>query len=106
MTNVRRKTAEHMSYAWTTIPHVTQFDKADVTGLEELRKRFAKRVEEAGGKLTVTAIALKVVVSALRAFPQFAASIDAAQNEVVYKKYFHIGVAVRSEEHTSELQSR
>ena len=94
MTNVRRKTAEHMSYAWTTIPHVTQFDRADVTGLEELRKRFAKRVEEAGGKLTVTAIAVKAVVSALRAFPQFAASIDAAQNEVVYKKYFHIGVAV------------
>ena len=94
MSNVRRKTAEHMSHAWTTIPHVTQFDKADITDLEELRKRFAKKAEEAGGKLTVTAIAVKVVVSALRAFPEFAASIDAARNEIVYKKYFHIGVAV------------
>ena len=70
MSNVRRKTAEHMSHAWTTIPHVTQFDKADITDLEELRKRFAKKAEEAGGKLTVTAIAVKVVVSALRAFPR------------------------------------
>ena len=94
MSNVRRKTAEHMSHAWTTIPHVTQFDKADITDLEELRKRFAKKAEEAGGKLTVTAIAVKVVVSALRAFPQFAASVDVAKSEIVYKKYFHIGVAV------------
>src|SRR5437763_7721177 len=94
MSNVRRKTAEHMSHAWTTIPHVTQFDKADITDLEELRKRFAKKAEKAGGKLTVTAIAVKVVVSALRAFPEFAASVDAARNEIVYKKYFHIGVAV------------
>ena len=94
MSNVRRKTAEHMSCAWSTVPQVTQFDKADVTTLEELRKRYGKRVEEAGGRLTVTAVALKVVASALNVFPQFAASIDAARNEIIYKKYFHIGVAV------------
>ncbi len=94
MTNVRRKTAERMSHAWTTIPHVTQYDKADITELEELRQRFGKRVEAAGGKLTVTAIAVKVAAAALKVFPQFAASVDAAREEIVFKKYFHIGVAV------------
>ena len=94
MNNVRRKTAERMSYAWSTVPQVTQYDKADVTTLEELRKRYGQRAEEAGGKLTVTAVALRVVASALKIFPQFAASIDAGRNEIIYKKYFHIGVAV------------
>jgi len=94
MSNIRRKTAEHMAYAWATAPRVTQYDRADITGLEDLRKRFAKKAEAAGGKLTVTAIAVKVIVSALRAFPQFAASIDVRANEIIYKKYFHIGVAV------------
>jgi len=94
MSNVRRKTAERMSYAWSTVPQVTQYDKADVTTLEELRKRYGQRAEEAGGKLTVTAVALRVVASALKIFPQFAASIDAGRNEIIYKKYFHIGVAV------------
>ena len=76
---VRRKTAEHLSVAWSVIPHVTQFDKADVTELEELRKRFAPKAEKAGGKMTMTAIALKVVSSALKAFPQFNASLDMAE---------------------------
>ena len=91
---VRRKTAEHLAVAWNVIPHVTQFDKADVTDLEELRKRFAPKAEAAGGKMTMTAIALKVVASALKAFPQFNASIDTASEEIIYKKYVHIGVAV------------
>ncbi len=93
MSHVRRKTAEHLSYAWTTVPHVTQFDKADITNLEELRKQFGKKAEAAGGKLTVTSIALKVAASALRAFPRFGASLDVAKEEVIYKKYCHIGVA-------------
>ena len=94
MRAVRRKTAEHLSAAWATIPHVTQHDLADITGLEELRKRYAKQVEAAGGNLTVTAIAVKVVASALRVFPQFNASIDMAGEAIIYKKYVHIGVAV------------
>jgi pyruvate dehydrogenase E2 component (dihydrolipoamide acetyltransferase) len=94
MSNVRRKTAEHMSYAWSTVPQVTQYDKADVTTLEELRKHYGKKAQEAGGKLTVTAVALRVVASALKIFPQFAASIDPGRNEIIYKKYFHVGVAV------------
>jgi pyruvate dehydrogenase E2 component (dihydrolipoamide acetyltransferase) len=94
MSNVRRKTAEHMSLAWTTIPHVTHYDKADITELEQFRQRHSEQAKAAGGKLTVTAVALKVVASALKVFPQFAASIDVARDEVVYKKYCHIGVAV------------
>ncbi len=94
MSNVRRKTAEHLSYAWSTIPHVTNFDKADITELEKLRKKFAPVVEKAGGKLTVTAILLKVVAAALKKFPQFNASIDMEKQEIIYKKYYHIGVAV------------
>jgi pyruvate dehydrogenase E2 component (dihydrolipoamide acetyltransferase) len=94
---VRRKTAQHLSVAWSVIPHVTQFDKADVTEIEELRKRFAPKAEKAGGKMTMTAIALKVVASALKAFPQFNASLDMASEEIVYKRYIHIGVAVDTE---------
>ncbi len=94
MRGVRRKTAEHLWQAWTTIPHVTQNDKADITELEQLRARFAPKAEEAGGKMTVTAIALKVVASALKVFPQFNASIDLGKEEIIYKQYINIGVAV------------
>jgi pyruvate dehydrogenase E2 component (dihydrolipoamide acetyltransferase) len=94
MNAVRRKTAEHLSHAWQTIPHITQFDHADVTEIEEIRKRFAGKVEAAGGKLTYTAIALKVIASALKRFPQFNASVDVGTEEIIYKNYYHIGVAV------------
>lgn len=94
MSNIRRKTAEHLSFAWASIPHVTQFDKADITKLEEIRKQFSKKVEMEGGKLTVTAILIKVIASALKVFPQFNSSIDMEKNEIVYKKYFNIGLAV------------
>lgn len=93
MNKVREKTAEHLSYAWATIPHVTQFDKADITELEKLRKQYAPQVEKAGGKLTVTAILLKVVERALKIYPQFNASIDMQNQELIYKKYYNIGVA-------------
>lgn len=94
---VRRKTAQHLGLAWSSIPHVTQYDRADVTRLEELRKRYAPRVEAEGGKLTVTAIILKVVSAALKVFPKFNASLDMAAEEIVYKKYYHLGVAVDTE---------
>ena len=94
MRGVRRKTAQHLWEAWTTIPHVTQQDKADITELEQLRARFAPKAQEAGGKMTVTAIALKVCASALKVFPQFNASIDMGKEEIIYKQYVNIGVAV------------
>jgi pyruvate dehydrogenase E2 component (dihydrolipoamide acetyltransferase) len=94
MRGVRRKTAEHMWEAWSSIPHVTQQDKADITELEQLRTKFGPKAAEAGGKMTVTAIALKVCASALKIFPQFNASIDMEKEEIVYKQFINIGVAV------------
>jgi pyruvate dehydrogenase E2 component (dihydrolipoamide acetyltransferase) len=94
MRGVRRKTAEHMWEAWSAIPHVTQQDKADITELEQLRTKFGPKAAEAGGKMTVTAIALKVCASALKIFPQFNASIDMEKEEIVYKQFINIGVAV------------
>jgi pyruvate dehydrogenase E2 component (dihydrolipoamide acetyltransferase) len=93
MRGVRRKTAEHLAESWNTIPHVTQHDRADITELEQLRARFAPKAEQAGGKMTVTAIALKVCAAALKVFPQFNASIDMEKEEIVYKQYINIGVA-------------
>jgi pyruvate dehydrogenase E2 component (dihydrolipoamide acetyltransferase) len=93
MSNIRRKTAEHLASAWNVIPHVTQHDRADITALEGLRKRYAPQAEKAGGKLTMTAIALKIVAGALQRFPQFNSSIDVEKNELVYKKSIHVGVA-------------
>jgi len=97
MSNVRKKTAEHLSYAWASIPHVTQFDKADITELEILRKQFAPKVEAAGGKLTVTAILLKIIAAAMIKFPQFNASVDMRNRSIIFKKYLNIGIAVDTE---------
>ncbi|RMD50183.1 MAG: dihydrolipoyllysine-residue acetyltransferase [Ignavibacteria bacterium] len=97
MNNIRKKTAQHLSYAWSTVPHVTQFDKADITELEKLRKKYGEKVKAQGGKLTVTSILLKIVAAALKEFPQFNASVDMQNNTVIYKKYYNIGVAVDTE---------
>ena len=97
MRAVRRTTAERLTQAWQQIPHVTQGDRADLTVLDELRKRYAADVEAAGGKLTVTAIALKAVAGALRKFPQFNSSVDMSTSEIIYKHYVNIGVAVDTE---------
>jgi pyruvate dehydrogenase E2 component (dihydrolipoamide acetyltransferase) len=96
MNMVRKITAQHMSVSWSVIPHVTQHDRADITELEKLRKRFAKKAEDAGGKLTPTAVLVKVVASALKVYPQFNASLDLSRQETIYKKHYHIGVAVDS----------
>jgi pyruvate dehydrogenase E2 component (dihydrolipoamide acetyltransferase) len=94
MSNVRLKTAKHLSFAWNNIPAVTQFDKADITELEKIRKMFSPKVEAKGAKLTITAILLKVVASALKVFPQFNSAVDMQNNAIIYKKYYNIGVAV------------
>ncbi len=94
LSGIRRATAEQMARSWSTIPHVTQFDKADITELEKLRKQYGKQAESAGAKLTVTAIILKVVTGALKKFPQFNSSLDMGSNEQIFKNYYNIGVAV------------
>ena len=93
MSNIRRKTAEHLSHAWNEIPHVTQFDKADITSMEELRKKYRDQVQKVGGNLTVTAMLVKVLAIAVKQFPQFNASVDMQAQEIIYKKYVNIGVA-------------
>lgn len=97
MSNIRKKTAEHLSYAWATIPHVTQFDKADITNLEKTRKELSKVMEKEGAKLTITGILVKVLIEAIKKFPQFNSSIDMEKKEIIYKKYFNIGIAVDTE---------
>ena len=90
MNNVRKKTAEHLSHAWTTIPHVTQFDKADLTELEKLRKNASTPTR----KTSITPFLIKIIAEALKKFPQFNTSVDMAASEVVYKNYYNVGVAV------------
>jgi pyruvate dehydrogenase E2 component (dihydrolipoamide acetyltransferase) len=90
---VRRKTAEQMSLAWSQVAHVTQHDQADITELDAFRRRQEGR----GPKRTVTAFALKAAAIALRQFPQFNASLDLPNNQLVVKRYYHIGVAVDTE---------
>ncbi|MCF8235739.1 MAG: 2-oxo acid dehydrogenase subunit E2 [Bacteroidales bacterium] len=97
MDSIRKRTAKNMQASWQTIPHVFQFDKADVTELEHFRKKYGKQVEKEGGKLTVTAIMLKIAASALETFPGFNASLDLKNKEIIYKKYINIGVAVDTE---------
>jgi len=97
MTKIRRVTAVNMARAWTTVPQVTHHDLADITELEQLRKQYRARVEQAGGKLTLTAILVKVAASALKVFPTVNASLDMAADEIVFKEYVHIGVAVDTE---------
>jgi pyruvate dehydrogenase E2 component (dihydrolipoamide acetyltransferase) len=94
MSKVRARTAEQMALAWSSIPHVTHHDKADVSELDRLRRQYAARVERAGGKLTMTAVLLKVLGAALGKFPKFNASVDMTERVIVYKKYVHVGVAV------------
>lgn len=91
---LRRKIAEKMSQSWGTVPHVHQFADADITELLHLQKRYKEKVKAAGGSLTLTVLALKAVVAALKDFPQFNSTYDVAAQEIIYKEYYHIGVAV------------
>lgn len=97
MDTIRRITAKSLSASWQSIPHVFQFDKADVTDLEKFRKDYSKYVEKQGAKLTVTAILLKLSAIALKTFPKFNASVDMRNEEIIYKDYVNIGVAVDTE---------
>lgn len=94
MSGVRKKTAAHMTHCWTTIPHVTHFEKADITALEQVRKQYAPAIKAEGGSLTVTIFLMKVITEALRRFPKFNASIDLENEQVILKQYYNIGVAV------------
>tara|TARA_R110002126_G_C10490915_1_gene504555 strand:- start:23428 stop:24756 length:1329 start_codon:yes stop_codon:yes gene_type:complete len=96
LNKIKRITGEHLHRAWVTIPHVTQFDEADITDLEAFRKSELKQADKEGYKLTVLAFACKVVARALQVFPQFNSSLDAGGENLVYKHYCHIGIAVET----------
>jgi pyruvate dehydrogenase E2 component (dihydrolipoamide acetyltransferase) len=94
MDNIRKVTARNVQEAWQTIPHVTQFDEADMTELEAFRKKSQEQLGKEGAKITVTALLLKVVGFALQKFPQFNTSLDAENEQIIFKHYYHIGIAV------------
>ncbi len=97
MSGIRKATVRAMAGAWSTVPMVTHFDKADITELEVIRKRFQPKAEDVGAKLTPTVLLLKIVAGALRRFPDFNASIDVGAQEIVHKSYVNVGVAVDTE---------
>lgn len=92
--SIRRKIAANMTQAWTTIPHVHQFQEADITDLMELHKRYAPEFKKKGATLTLSSLFLKAVVHALKLYPQLNATLDLTNGEVIYKDYYNIGVAV------------
>ncbi len=98
LTPLRKVIAQRMTENSVTIPHVTQFDNIDLTNLMALRKKYAETYEKHGAKLTVTSFAVKALVNALKKHPAFNSSLDEAAQEIVFKEYFHIGVAVDTEQ--------
>ncbi len=91
---IAKVSATNLSMAWQTIPHVTQHDLIDITELEDARKRFGDTLGKNGPKVTMTAIVMKALIPALKAFPHVNASLDSAKGELVLKQYYNIGCAV------------
>ncbi len=96
--SVRKATARQMALTWSQIPHVSNHDMADITELEAFRKRHKGEIEAKGGKLTHTVFALKAAATALKAFPRFNASLDTEAGEIILKHYYHVGIAVATED--------
>lgn len=98
MTSLRKTISRRMVENWNAIPHVTQFDEVDITDLMDLRKKHAADFEKAGTRLTLTSFALKAVATALKKHPIFNSSIDEVANDIVFKEYYHVGLAVDTEQ--------
>jgi pyruvate dehydrogenase E2 component (dihydrolipoamide acetyltransferase) len=94
---LRQVIARRMAENWNAVPHVTQFDEADITSLNELRKKYSAAYEKKCARLTLTSFVLKVVVDTLRKHPALNSSLDEAAREIVIKNYYHLGVAVDTE---------
>jgi pyruvate dehydrogenase E2 component (dihydrolipoamide acetyltransferase) len=97
LSQLRKTIASRMAENWSTIPHVTQMDEADVTDLMALRKKHAPKYEAKGVRLTLTGFVFKAVASTLAQHPVFNSSLDEAVGELVLKEYRHIGLAVDTE---------
>ncbi len=98
VSSLRQKIAQKMTESWTTIPHVTQFEDVDITALAALRKEYVASYKKKGAILTLTSFILKAAVTALKKHPGFNASLDENTQEIVYKDYYHLGVAVDTEQ--------
>ena len=96
LNKIKRLTAVHVQRSSITIPHVTQFDSADITELEAFRVIEAERAKASGFKLTLLAFVCKVVCKALAVFPQFNASLDESGENLIYKQYYNLGIAVET----------
>jgi len=96
--SIRKATAKQMSLAWSQIPHVNNQDVVDMTKLESFRSKHKREIESKGGKLTPTVFVLKAVAAALKAYPNFNATLDVEASEIVIKHYYHIGVAVNTKD--------
>ena len=94
MSRIMAATAANMQRSWLNVPHVTQFDEADITDMEAFRKAQKAAAEKKGVKLTPLAFLLKACAAALAELPQFNVSLDMERKEVIRKKYIHIGIAV------------
>jgi len=94
LSRIQKLSGPYLHRNWVSIPHVTQFDEADITDLEAFRKAQTVETEKKGFKLTMLAFMIKACVTALRQYPQFNSSLDKSGENVIIKKYFHIGVAV------------
>jgi pyruvate dehydrogenase E2 component (dihydrolipoamide acetyltransferase) len=97
MSKLNVTAAANLSVAWQTIPHVTQHDLADITEVEAARRKMVGDPKYKGPKITMTVVAVKACVAALKAFPHFNASIDSRSNEIVTKRYYNVGIAVDTE---------
>jgi pyruvate dehydrogenase E2 component (dihydrolipoamide acetyltransferase) len=97
MTKVRKVTAENLTRAWATVPQVTNHEIVDITDLEQFRKAYKERVAAAGGKLTMTAVLVKIVAAVLKSHPILNAAVDMARQEIIFRYSVNIGVAVDTE---------
>jgi len=94
LSRIQKLSGPYLHRNWISIPHVTQFDEADITDLEAFRKAQTVETEKKGFKLTMLAFMIKACVTALKQFPSFNSSLDKSGENLIVKKYFHIGVAV------------
>jgi pyruvate dehydrogenase E2 component (dihydrolipoamide acetyltransferase) len=98
VSSLRKIIAQRMHESWTSVPRVTQFDEADITGIVALRKKYVAKFEKKGASLTLTPFLIRAVVSALKKHPIFNSSLDEATEEIVFKDYYHMGIAVDTEQ--------
>jgi pyruvate dehydrogenase E2 component (dihydrolipoamide acetyltransferase) len=98
LSSLRKIIVQRMHESWASVPRVTQFDEADITAIVALRKKYVAKYEKKGASLTLTPFLIRAVVAALKKHPIFNSSLDEATEEIVFKDYYHMGIAVDTEQ--------